>query len=111
MIYRALTIAREYGSGGSEIASLLASSLGWKHVDRALLTGISNRARRVQARLVAGADVDQLLRAMDERRLEYVRRHYGENRLDPHLYDLLINSHNQPKAAARLILSAMETGD
>jgi hypothetical protein len=45
---------------------------------------------------------------MDAQRLEYVRRYYGENRLDPHLYDLMINSHNQSEAAARLILLAMD---
>jgi hypothetical protein len=45
---------------------------------------------------------------MDEQRLEYVRRHYGENRLNPHLYDLMINSHNQCERAAQLILLAMD---
>lgn len=199
---RVLTIAREYGSGGAEIAGLVASSLGWRLVDKTLLTEISSRAkvpvadavvldeqidpwvhritrplwgrggdgistiapvdlfdadaqaalakqvieeayclgncvivgrgsqcvlqtkpdvfrafvyarwadrvRRVHARVAPGTDVNKLLQTMDEQRLDYVRRHYGENRLDPHLYDLMINSHNQSQAAARLILLAME---
>lgn len=44
MQYEALTIAREYGSGGAEIAGIVASSLGWKLVDKALLAGVSSRA-------------------------------------------------------------------
>ncbi len=32
----------------------------------------------------------------------------GISRLDPYLYDLLINSKDRPEPAARLILSAME---
>lgn len=202
MKYRVLTIAREYGSGGAEIAGIVASKLGWRLVDKALLTEISSRAkvpvadaavldeqidpwlhrimrpvwgkggdgisaitpvdlfdadaeaalakqviqdayclgncvivgrgsqcvlqakadvfhafvyahwadrvRRVHARVAPGTDVSELLRATDEQRLNYVRRHYGENRLDPHLYDLMINSHNQSEAAAGLILLAME---
>ena len=44
MQYKALTIAREYGSGGAEIAGIVASSLGWKLVDKHLLTEISSRA-------------------------------------------------------------------
>jgi hypothetical protein len=202
MEYRALTVAREYGSGGAEIAGIVATSLGWKLVDKALLTEISSRAkvpvthaavldeqvdpwlhrvtrplwgmggdgvsvvtpvdvfdadaeaviakqvieeayrlgncvivgrgaqcvlharhdvfhafvyagwaervRRVQARVAPGTDINEVLRAMDAQRLKYVQRHYGKNRLDPHLYDLMINSHDDTEAAAHLILSAME---
>jgi cytidylate kinase len=202
MIYRALTIAREYGSGGAEIAGIAAGSLGWRLIDKVLLSQISSRAkvavadaavldekvdpwlhritrplwgrggdgispiapvdlfdadaeatlaqriieeaysvgncvivgrgsqcvlhgkrdvfqafvyagwtdrvRRVQARVPPGTDANKLLHAIDEQRLEYVRHHYGKNRLDPHLYDLMVNSHNQSDAAARIILLAME---
>ncbi len=202
MKYRALTVAREYGSGGAEIAGIVARSLGWKLVDKALLVEIGARARvpvadaavldekndswlhrvtkplwgmggdgftavapvdlfdadaqaamakqvieevysqgqcvivgrgaqcvlkgkedvfhvfvhapcadrerRMRARVGPDQDVAQLLREMDEQRVDYVRRHYGENRLDPHLYDLMINSHGRPEAAARTILFAME---
>ena len=202
MKYRALTVATEYGSGGAEIASMVASSLGWRLVDKVLLAEIGSRAkvpaahaavldervdpwlhritrrlwgrggdgisaiapvelfdadaaaalakqvieeaycvgncvvvgrgaqcvlqakrdafhvfvyarwadreRRARDRVPPGADVNELLHTMDEQRLEYVRRHYGENRLNPHLYDLMINSHNQCERAARLILLAMD---
>jgi cytidylate kinase len=201
MNYRALTISREYGSGGSEIAAIVAGSLGWQLLDDALLVEISRaanvpiseartfdetidswiyrlmrplwgtspdgfspvapvhlfdadeeaafanrmirkaydlggcvvvgrgaqcilrhqtdvfhafvyanwgeRIERVRSRHDSGTDLDELLRDMDERRLDYVRRHYGENRLDPHLYDLMLNCNNQPHLAAQIILTAM----
>jgi len=44
MRYRVLTIAREYGSGGAEIAGIVATSLGWKLVDKLLLAEIGSRA-------------------------------------------------------------------
>jgi cytidylate kinase len=201
MEYRAVTIGREYGSGGAEIAAIVAAGLGWKLVDQALLHEISkragvpeadavaldenvdpwlhrimrpvwgrgadgismaapvelfdadaaatlaccaieeacragncvivgrgaqcvlravpgvlhvfvyaslaDRARRVRASVPPGTDVFSLLRSMDDLRLEYVRRHFRENRLDPHLYDLMINSHGTAQPAAALILSAV----
>lgn len=45
MQYKALTIAREYGSGGAEIAGIIAHELGWKLIDKALITETCNRAR------------------------------------------------------------------
>jgi cytidylate kinase len=43
--FKALTIAREYGSGGAEIAVIIAHELGWKLIDKALITEICNKAR------------------------------------------------------------------
>ena len=43
MKYRALTVSREYGSGGAEIAQIIANELGWRLVDKDLITEISNR--------------------------------------------------------------------
>jgi cytidylate kinase len=43
--YKALTIAREFGSCGAEIASIIAHELGWKLIDKALITEICNKAR------------------------------------------------------------------
>lgn len=200
--YKALTIAREYGSGGAEIASIIANSLGWRLVDKALITDIGNRARvpageaavldeevdpwlhritrplwgkgadgfsaiapvdlfdadaeailarrlieeaycigqcvivgrgsqcilrgkddvfhafvyarwsdrvhRVQTRVAHGADLAELIHSVDRQRLEYVRLHYGENQMDPHLYDVMVNSKSRTAAAAQLILSAMD---
>ena len=41
---RAITIAREYGSGGAVIARLLADRLGWRLMDRDLLNEVAHAA-------------------------------------------------------------------
>src|SRR5215471_3971975 len=40
---RAITISREYGSGGGEIAARLAKRLGWQLVDHAVVVGVAER--------------------------------------------------------------------
>ncbi len=70
----------------------------------------NERIERVRSRYASGTDLDEVLRDMDERRLHYVHRHYGENRLDPHLYDLMVNCNNHPQLAAQVILTAMNAG-
>jgi cytidylate kinase len=44
MAYRALTVAREFGSGGAEIARQLATRLGWNLLDNALVMQIAQAA-------------------------------------------------------------------
>jgi cytidylate kinase len=44
-MFRIVTIAREYGSGGADIARLLADRLGWKLLDRCLVEKIAQAAR------------------------------------------------------------------
>jgi cytidylate kinase len=44
-MFRVVTVAREYGSGGGRIAQLLANRLGWKLVDRCLVEKIAEAAR------------------------------------------------------------------
>ena len=44
-MYRVVTVAREYGSGGGRIAQLLAGCLGWKLLDRCLVEKIAEAAR------------------------------------------------------------------
>src|SRR6266478_9052443 len=39
---RAVTIAREYGSGGGEIATRLAKRLGWQLIDHALVERVAS---------------------------------------------------------------------
>ena len=41
---RAITIAREYGSGGAVVARLLADRLGWRLLDRDLLNEVARTA-------------------------------------------------------------------
>lgn len=38
-----ITISRMYGSGGSEVAALVASSLGWQLLDNALVDAVAER--------------------------------------------------------------------
>ena len=43
-MFRAITIAREFGSGGGDIGRMLAGRLGWKLLDRNLLEDIARAA-------------------------------------------------------------------
>ena len=64
MTFRALTISREYGSGGAEIAAIAANRLGWRLIDKGLLAEISTKAK-LPERDVA---------ALDERRDPWLHR-------------------------------------
>ena len=55
MKYKALTVSREYGSGGAEIAGLIAKELDWRLLDKDLITEIS-RKEQVPASEVAAFD-------------------------------------------------------
>jgi len=201
MKYKVLTVSREFGSGGAEIAGIIARELGWRLMDRELIAEISHkeqvpasevaafdemvdpwmhrltrsiwglgadgispvapvdmfdaqkaaklarqiieeaykmgncvivgrgaqcvlrgkedvyhaliyarwedRVRRIQTRLPPGKNVEAQIRKIDAIRLDYVRLHYGEDRFNPLLYDIMIDSKNQPEKVARLIVSAM----
>jgi cytidylate kinase len=43
-MFRVVTVAREYGSGGARVAQLLAGRLGWKLLDRCLVEKIAEAA-------------------------------------------------------------------
>lgn len=55
MDYRALTVSREFGSGGGRIAKLVADHLGWKLLDRELIEAIACSAH-VDAHVVSRFD-------------------------------------------------------
>lgn len=55
MAYRTLTISREYGSGGANIAKILAERLGWELLDHQLIDAIA-RASHVDAKVVTRLD-------------------------------------------------------
>ena len=67
-----------------------------------------DRVRRIKQRVEPGTDVEALIRATDSERMEYVRLHYKRNRLDPYLYDLMIDPKNQPETTARIIIAVMK---
>lgn len=53
--YRALTVSREFGSGGGRIAKIVAERLGWRLIDRELIEAIACSAH-VDPRVVARFD-------------------------------------------------------
>jgi CMP/dCMP kinase len=55
MKYRTLTMSREYGSGGGEIADIIAKELGWRLVDKDLISEIS-RTEKISPSEVAAFD-------------------------------------------------------
>jgi CMP/dCMP kinase len=55
MKYKVLTMSREYGSGGGDIASLIAQELGWRLLDKELIAEISQK-ERIPASEVAAFD-------------------------------------------------------
>lgn len=67
MKYRALTVSREFGSGGGRIANTIAEWLGWKLLDSEIITQIA-RAARVDPKVVRHYDerVDSWLRRLNE---------------------------------------------
>src|SRR3954447_11641979 len=57
LMFRVLTVAREFGSGGADIARIVAGRLSWKLLDSALITDIAQKIK-----------VDpEVLRRFDER--------------------------------------------
>jgi cytidylate kinase len=71
-MYRVLTVAREYGSGGAAIAALVAARLGWELLDSALIDEIA-RAAHVDPELARQFDerVDTWLHRISRRGLWY----------------------------------------
>jgi len=43
--YRVLTISREYGSGGAQIAKLIAQRIGWELLDSAPVDTVARAAQ------------------------------------------------------------------
>jgi cytidylate kinase len=68
------------------------------------------RLQRLRARLGTGVDVELLLEETDRERTAYIRRHFGTNRLDPHLYHLMVNAGLGEESAVSAILAALGTG-
>ncbi|HUI54103.1 MAG TPA: cytidylate kinase-like family protein [Bryobacteraceae bacterium] len=69
-MFRVLTVAREYGSGGAMIARKIAESLRWELLDKTLITEIA-RATRMESELVGRFDerVDSWLHRVSRRGL------------------------------------------
>jgi cytidylate kinase len=65
------------------------------------------RILRLRKRLEKGANVEQRIRTVDAERAKYLQQYFGKCWNDPHLYNLMISSHEDENSSARLILYAM----
>jgi len=68
---------------------------------------LRQRILRLRDRLEKGADIEQRIRTVDEERAKYLHEYFGKNWCNMHLYDLMISSHINEDATARVILQAM----
>lgn len=88
MKYRALTVAREFGSGGGRIASIVAQRLGWRLLDQEIIGRIA-QAAHVESRVVKHYDehVDSWLRRMNEEAIRGVALAAGRPLAEEDIFD------------------------
>lgn len=68
------------------------------------------RQHRLETRLPKGVSIEHSIRTVDEGRAKYLQQRFGKHWCNPHLYDLMISSHENEDETARAILYAM-TGE
>src|SRR5438445_567088 len=73
-----ITITRQYASGGSEVARLVAAELRWEVIDNEFVDEVARRA---------GLPPDAVAQ-----RDQYVRTYYGRHRQDLVNYDMVLNT-------------------
>ncbi len=66
------------------------------------------RLRNLRSRLCEGQRLETVIETVDRERGAYVREHFGQDRLDPHLYSLMVNADLGRTAAVGAILAALE---
>jgi cytidylate kinase len=88
MKYRALTVSREFGSGGGRIAGTVAQWLGWKLLDQEIIGHIA-RAAHVDSTVVKHYDehVDSWLRRVNEEAIRGVALVSGRPLADCDIFD------------------------
>jgi cytidylate kinase len=88
MEYRALTVAREFGSGGGRIANIVARRLGWKLLDQEIIGRIA-QAAHVESRVVKHYDerVDSWLRRVNEEAIRGVALAAGRPLAEEDIFD------------------------
>jgi cytidylate kinase len=67
------------------------------------------RIHRVQQRANVDGDVGALLSSMDRRHAAYLRRFFGSDWKNPHLYDMMVSSQLGEETVAWLIVGAVKT--
>jgi len=88
MEFRALTVAREFGSGGGRIAGIVARRLGWKLLDQEIIGRIAQDAN-VESKVVKRYDehVDSWLLRMNEEAIRGVALATGRPISDEDIFD------------------------
>jgi cytidylate kinase len=66
------------------------------------------RVSRLRERLGPGVNIEERIRDVDGERARYLRQTFHEDWANPHLYDLMISSHEDEETTADVILAAME---
>ncbi len=108
MKYRALTVAREFGSGGGRIANTVAGWLGWKLLDNELISAIA-RAARVDSKIVRHYDerVDSWLRRLNEEAVRGVAMAAGRPFNEEDIFD----AHVMVELTRKIIEEAYASGN
>lgn len=65
------------------------------------------RAARLRSRLGRGVNIDERIHDVDSERAHYLQQTFGKDWSNPHLYDLMISSHEDEEETAAVILTAM----
>jgi len=93
MKYRALTVSRQFGSGGGRIANTIANWLGWKLLDGEIISAIA-RAARVDSKVVSHYDerVGSWLRRINEEAIRGVALAAGRPLGEDDIFDAHVMS-------------------
>ena len=107
-MFRVLTVAREYGGGGSRIAQRAADMLGWNLLDRTLLGAVA-RAAQVDPETVGRYDehVDSWWRRFNRGGLRAAAIEAGITPADAQFFDATVLT----AFAQQVIAQAAEAGD
>jgi len=108
MTYRALTVSREFGSGGGRIAGTIAGWLGWKLLDGEIITAIARRAH-VDSHVVSTYDerVHSWLRRINEEAVRGVAMASGQPLQENDIFD----AHVMTELTRKIIEEAYNSGD
>ena len=108
MEYRALTVAREFGSGGGRIAQIVARRLEWKLLDQDIIAHIA-RTLHVDSHVVKHYDerVDSWLRRINEEAIRGVALAAGRPLAESDIFD----AHTMADRTRNIIEEAYAAGN
>lgn len=104
-VFRVVTIAREYGSGGGPIAQKLAGRLGWDLLDNALVTRLA-KAAKVERRVC-----EQYDEAVDSWLHRLTKRTFGRGAFEGVAASSVFDSEAMVTLTRRLIEEAANIGN